>query len=407
MDPVELKIRAARTALLLQKPFWGVIATRLKIIETNEPWNKTMATDGKHLFFNRDFTMALSGENIQFVICHEILHCAFEHFTRLNGRNHDYWNMATDYAINWMLKRDGVGEVPGPIPEIKLGAPGSDNGLLLDEKYKDMTAEQIYDKLLQEKAKKRNSLDSHIYVSENGNGNGDGSGDKVTVPTLSPAEAKEVRDTMREALIEAVKGQNSRNAGSIPGEIARMVRELLEPKLNWRDLLANTIQSQVKSDLSFIRPSRKSDFDEYILPGRIPEETIKVAVSIDVSGSISDKQVKDFLSEIKGIMSQYQSFQVTLWSFDTRCGAYTIFTQDNQDELEEWVPEGGGGTHIAANWDFMKEKEVDADALIVFTDLECGSLNSIDPDYIETTWIISNPWNKDVKPPFGAYAYYE
>src|ERR1039458_4147766 len=131
MDPVELKIRAARTSLLLKKPFWGVIATRLKIIETNDEWNPTMATDGKNLYFNRKFTEALSDANIQFVICHEILHCAFEHFTRLNGRKPEMWNMATDYAINWMLKRDGVGEIPGPIPEIKLGAPGSENGILL------------------------------------------------------------------------------------------------------------------------------------------------------------------------------------------------------------------------------------------------------------------------------------
>ena len=412
MDPVELKIRAARTSLLLKKPFWGVIATRLKIIETNDAWNPTMATDGKHLYFNRKFTEALSDGNIQFVICHEILHCAFEHFLRLNGRKPAMWNMATDYAINWMLKRDGVGEPPGPIPEIKLGAPGSENGILLDEKYKDMTAEQIYDKLIQDKAKERNSLDTHIYVSDgdgSGQGRGEGGGDTVTVPTLSPAEAKEVRDSMREALIEAVKSHSDRNAGNVPGEISRMVRELLEPKINWRDLIANTIQSTAKSDLSFIRPSRKSWSNDCgaILPGRIPEETIRVACAIDVSGSISDKQVQDFLSEIRGIMSQYASFEVTLWSFDTRCGALAKFNENNQDELDEWVPEGGGGTQISANWDFMKKNEIEADALIVFTDLEDSSQNTVDPDYIDTVWIIQNPWNKEVKPPFGSFAYYE
>lgn len=413
-DPVEDKIRAARVSLLLQKPFWGQIATRLKIIETNDEWNRTMATDGKHLYFNRKFTEALSGENIQFVICHEILHCAFEHFLRLNGRKPAIWNMATDYAINWMLKRDRVGEPPGPIPEVKLGAPGSENGILLDEKYKDMTAEQIYDKLIEDKAKERNSLDTHIYVSADGQGNGSGSGngdgDKVTIPSISAAEAKEIRDSIREALIEAVKGQSDRNAGSIPGEISRMVRELLEPKINWRDLLASTIQSQVKSDLSFIRPARKSWSNNCgaILPGRIPEETIKVACAIDVSGSISDSQVKDFLSEIKGIMCQYASFEVKLWSFDTRCGAYAEFTQDNQDDLEEWVPEGGGGTHIKSVFDFFTEKEIDADSIIVFTDLEDSSQNDVDPDdYPETVWIVQNPWNKDIKPPFGSYAKYE
>src|ERR1700676_4285704 len=130
-DAVVDKIRAARVSLLLKKPFWGVVATRLKIVESNEGWNPTMATDGKHLYFNRKFTEKLTDGNVQFIICHEILHCAFEHFLRQNGRKHSYWNMATDYAINWILKRDGVGELPGPIPELKLGAPGSENGILL------------------------------------------------------------------------------------------------------------------------------------------------------------------------------------------------------------------------------------------------------------------------------------
>lgn len=409
-DPVEDKIRAARISLLLKKPFWGQIATRLKIIETNDEWNPTMATDGKNLYFNRKFTEALSDANIQFVICHEILHCAFEHFIRLNGRKPGMWNMATDYAINWMLKRDGVGEIPGPIPEIKLGAPGSENGCLLDEKYKDMTAEQIYDKLIQDKVKQRNSLDTHIYVSADGKGGGRGDGDKVTVPTMSEAEAKEVRDSIREALIEAVKGQSERNAGSIPGEISRMVRELLEPKINWRDLLASTVQSQVKSDLSFTRPSRKSWSNDCgaILPGRIPEETINIFCSIDVSGSISDKQVKDFVSEIQGIMSQYPSFTVHLCSFDTKINAYTTFTQDNQDEIEEWVPEGGGGTHIKSVFDFFTEKRIEADAIIIFTDYEDSSQETVDPeDYPGVTWIIDNPYRKDIRPSYGQYATYE
>lgn len=412
-DPIIDKIRAARISLLLKKPFFGIVATRLKLVESNEEWNRTMATDGKNLYFNRKFTEKLSDANVQFIICHEILHCAFEHFLRENGRKRSYWNMATDYAINWILKRDGIGDVPGPIPELKLGAPGSDTGILLDEKYKDMNAEQIYDKLMQEKAKERNSLDVHIYIKDqqdNQSGQGSGQGSAMEMPSLSPAEAKQVRDAIKEAIIDAVQNINSdRNAGSVPAEIARMVKDFLEPKINWRDLLASTIQSHVKTDVSFMRPCRKSWSNDAgaILPGRVPEETIRVACAIDVSGSISEKQVKDFLSEIHGIMQQYPSFEVSLWSFDTQCNAFAKFTQDNADELEEWTPIGGGGTHIAANWQYMKDMEVEADALIVFTDLEDSSQNNVDPDYIDTIWIIQNPWNKDIKPPFGAYATYE
>jgi predicted metal-dependent peptidase len=270
-----------------------------------------------------------------------------------------------------------------------------------------MNAERIYDILLESKAKQKNSLDSHIYIDELKQGDGSGDGDVVEMPSLSPEEANEVRDAMRGALIDAVQNSsNSRHAGSIPGEIARMVKEFLEPKINWRDLIACNVQSKIKSDTSFIRPSRKSTND-FILPGRIPEDTIKVACSIDVSGSISAEQCRDFLSEIKGMMSQFATFEIHLWSFDTKCNAYAIFTQDNQDEIDEWEPLGGGGTCIAENWNFMKENEIVADTFILFTDLEDTSQNSVDPDYIDTVWIIDNPYSKDIKPPFGTFARYE
>ena len=414
-DPVIIKIQSARLRLLLDQPFWGVIALRLKMMENNEAWNKTMATDGKNMYFNRKFVEALTDENIQFVICHEILHCAFEHFLRVTSRNKKYWNMATDYAINWILKRDGIGKVPllpaqEGHPTLKPGTPcqpDEEGGILLNEKYKDMNAERIYDILLESKAKQKNSLDSHIYIDELKQGNGSGDGDTVEIPSLSPEEASEIRDSMRGALIDAVQNSaNSRHAGSIPSEIARMVKEFLEPKINWRDLISSTIQSQVKSDMSFVRPSRKST-DEFILPGRIPEDTIKVACAVDVSGSIGEEQIRDFLSEIKGMMSQYAAFEIHLWSFDTKCNAYATFNQDNQDEIDEWEPLGGGGTCIAENWNFMKENEIQADSLIVFTDLECGSLNTIDPDFIDTIWIIENTYNRDIKPPFGTWARYE
>jgi predicted metal-dependent peptidase len=414
-DPVIIKIQSARLRLLLNQPFWGVIALRLKMVENNEAWNKTMATDGKHMYFNRAFVEYLSDEMIQFVICHEILHCAFEHFLRVTSRNKRYWNMATDYAINWILKRDGIGEVPllparEGHPTLKPGQPcqpDEEGGCLLNEKYKDMNAERIYDILLESKAKQKNSLDSHIYIDELKQGDGSGDGDVVEMPSLSPEEANEVRDAMRGALIDAVQNSsNSRHAGSIPGEIARMVKEFLEPKINWRDLIACNVQSKIKSDTSFIRPSRKSTND-FILPGRIPEDTIKVACSIDVSGSISAEQCRDFLSEIKGMMSQFATFEIHLWSFDTKCNAYAIFTQDNQDEIDEWEPLGGGGTCIAENWNFMKENEIVADTFILFTDLEDTSQNSVDPDYIDTVWIIDNPYSKDIKPPFGTFARYE
>ena len=415
------KLKVARLGLLLNQSFFGEVAARLKLIEHTSPANPTLATDGKHLYYNRNFVNALTPEQVKFGICHEVLHCAFEHFYRIESRKPDVWNRATDYAINQILIRDKIGELIKAIPSLNFA------GILHDDKYKGMSAEEIYDKLMKEGGGKGESFDVHIYVSPGkgdkddkqkgktpGKGKGDGDGDGEggdgpgDLPTVSASQAKDYRDEFRDAVLDAVKNQmGGESRGSVPAEIARMAKQFLEPRISWRELLMNTIQSHVKSDVSFMRVSRKSMNCCAILPGRMPEETIRVACAIDVSGSISQAQVDDFLSEIKGIMTQYPSFEVYVWSFDTRCNALAKFTEDNADELDEWEPIGGGGTTIAENWNFMQKQQIEADTLIVFTDLCDSSQNTVDPNFIETVWVINNPYDKDIQPPFGTAARYD
>jgi predicted metal-dependent peptidase len=99
-------------------------------------------------------------------------------------------------------------------------------------------------------------------------------------------------------------------AGNVPGEIARMIKEMTEPKMNWRELIRQQIQSTVKNDFSFSRPSRKGQMTGAILPGSHFDTSIDVCVAIDMSGSIGDAQAQDFMSEIKGIMEEFKDFQM-------------------------------------------------------------------------------------------------
>lgn len=412
-DAVETKIRAARIKLLIHQPFFGSLSLRLVIMECNT-WCKTMATDGKHLYYNRDFISSITLQETQFAICHEILHCAFEHFNRQSSRNREIWNMATDYAINWILKRDQIGTPLNPNP--KLGI----EKILLDEKYADMPSEEIYEKLLKSGAAIKKSFDVHIYVQgsgadsgknkkdETGDGSGNEDGDGEGPPKISKKDADETAQDFRDALIDAAENsQRGRAAGTIPGEIIRLVNQLKQAKINWRELLHNSIQSTVKSDVSFMRPSKRSN-DCYTLPGRLPEDTIKIGCAIDVSGSIGEDQIVDFVSEIYGIMTQYPSFVVYLWCFDTRCQGLEKFTEDNAEDLLSWKPVGGGGTCIASVFDFIKEKDIDVDAVAVFTDLEDSSQNHVDAGNVpDTIWVIHNPYNRDVVPPFGVSANYQ
>jgi predicted metal-dependent peptidase len=133
------------------------------------------------------------------------------------------------------------------------------------------------------------------------------------------------------------------------------------------------------------------------------EETIDICVAIDMSGSISDKQASDFLSEIKGIMNEYVDFKLDLWCFDTKVYQYKKFTGDTADEILEYEVKGGGGTDFEANWQFMKEEGIEPKRFIMFTDgFPCGGWG--DETYCDTLFIIHGP--ASIIAPFGQTAHY-
>ena len=386
-DPIIDKIIVARVGLLLRHPFFGNLATRLKIQEGTE-WLPTAATDGRTIYFNRKFFEPLSIKQVEFVIAHEILHNVFDHMSRREGRKPDIFNIAADYCVNGQLVRDGIGE--HNIEGIKI---------FHDKKYYGMGAEEIYDKIYDEMDEEQlkalgQLLDEHIDWGEDSK---DGSGR----PTYSKEELKQIRDEMREATMQAAQAAG---AGNVPANIQRMIKELTEPKMNWREIIRQQIQSTIKDDFSFMRPNRKGWHIGAILPGTSFKETIDICVSIDMSGSIGEDQARDFLSEIKGIMQEYQDFNIKVWCFDTSVYNEADFNGYSMDEFDEYVPVGGGGTEFDANWEYMKENDINPKKFIMFTDgYPWGSWG--DPDYCDTVFIIHG--NDKIVPPFGEYAYYE
>lgn len=404
------KMRKARINMLLTQPFFGDIAIRLKLVEEPNLQIPTLATDGKNLYYHPEFVRNCNVQELVFGIAHEILHCAFEHFTRKHTRDSKIWNMAGDYAINFILKRDKIGKIIENKAKLNIGPAGSPTGILLNPKYENWSAENIYDDLIKSGVKPQQTFDVHIEIvpeSEKEDSSDTTKSDKKSIK-LTEKQAKDVIDDFKDIVINAVKQAQHNNPGSVPGEISRMVDEFLSPKVNWRELLASTVQSRVKGDYSFVNPSKKSWTNGFgaILPGALPEETIKVACAIDFSGSISKEQLTDFLSEVHGIMTTYPSFEVYVWAFDTRVSSCEKFTEDNIDELENWTTKAGGGTRILSNFEYFEQNEIDADILIIFTDLEDSSQNSADESLVETVWIINNPYNKNIKPPFGSFAHY-
>ena len=387
------KLITARVGLLLKHPFFGNMATRLQLIDASD-WCSTLATDGRHFYYNVGFVDKLTPREAEFGFAHEVLHNVFDHMGRRNEREPQLSNIAADYAVNQILKDEKIGDVPSKIK------------IFQDNKYRGKSYEEIYDDLKDkvqyiDLSELGELLDEHLDGEGDGEGDSDDDKDGKGRPKLSKEELKKIRDEIKEAMVSAA---SAAGAGRVPAGVARLIKEFTEPKMDWRELLHQQIQSIIKSNFSFSRPNRKSMHSGAILPGMMNEETIDVCASIDMSGSISDDMARDFLSEIKGIMDEYKDFKLKLWCFDTGIYNYAEFTGDNADEILEYKPKGGGGTDFDANWEYMKEEQIEPKKFIMFTDgYPCGSWG--DEQYCDTLFIIHG--NETIIPPFGNYAYYK
>jgi len=398
------RIIVARVGLLLRHPFFGNMATRLRIKAADE-WLPTAAVDGRNLYFNTQFFNAMSNKEIEFVIAHEILHCVFDHLGRREDRDPILHNIASDYIVNNLLVRDRIGEKPKIVDCYQ------------DFKYDGWTSEEVYDELFKEAEKNGKELiealgellDEHLDAegdsSDDNDANGNGPDGNVSKkkPKYSKEDLKKIKDEIKEGMMQAAQAAG---AGNTPGEVARMIKELTEPKMNWRELLRQQIQSTIRNDYTFSRPSRKGWHSGAILPGMNYMDTIDIAIALDMSGSIGDDQAKDFLGEIKGIMDQFKDYKIKLWCFDTEVYNEQDFSADGGDDLLDYEIFGGGGTNFDTNWVYMKENDITPKKFIMFTDgYPWGSWG--DESYCDTVFLIHSNADKKLQAPFGLTAHYD
>lgn len=391
------KIIVARVGLLLRHPFFGNMATRLQIKECDD-WCPTAATDGRHLYYNTEFFHKLSTKEIEFVIGHEILHCVFNHLQRNENRNRMLYNIAADYLVNNTLCRDNIGEKPKGIQ------------IFQDYKYDGWSSEEVYDDLFKNAKKIDISklgklLDEHIDWEKGPNGSSGGKdkkNGKNKQPIISKKEMEKIQNEIKEGIMQSAQAAGPDH---LPEEIERMIKDFANPKMDWREILQQQIQSVIRNDYTFARPSRKAWHSGIILPATDYEKTIDIAVAIDTSGSIEERQLKTFLSEIQSIMDQYKDYKIKIWSFDTKVYNEQDFTA-NDGNLEDYDAKGGGGTDFMANWRYMKDNDIVPKKLIVFTDGypwdDWG-----DPDYCDTIWVLHEHQNKNFEAPFGITTHYE
>ena len=387
LKTAEERITQSRVRLLLTKPFFGQLAVRLKIEDASD-YIPTAATDGRRFMFNREFVNSLTDEMLDFLVGHEVLHCVFDHMQARGDRKPQLYNAAADYNINMTLVEQNIGK---PITEDKLQG----GKICLDWKYSGKNSYEIYDDLLknQEDAK---GMDVHMNEIEPGE-DGEGEGQNVE---MSEEEKKMLADEIKQATIQAAQAAGE----GVPDSIKRLISELVAPKMDWREILRTQLESSIRSDFTFMRPSKRSG--EVIFPGMNKDEQLDIAVALDTSGSISPVMLRDFLSEVQGIMDQYQSYKVHVFQFDTGVYGADTFTSDDGRSMNEYELKGGGGTDFDVVFNYMEEYSIEPDQLVMFTDgYPWGSWGNA--DYCDTLFVIHGDKQRRLQSPFGVTVHYD
>ena len=376
MTTAEKKIVQARVAMLFDHPFFGNLAMFLEVAEKPEMFPPTMATDGRHLYYHPDFISKTSLEELTGVIAHEVGHVALLHPPRRHNRNEIRWNIACDYAVNDLV-----------LKEFKLP-----EGVLCSPAYADKSAEWIYERLPEmcggEKGK--GTLDSHGEWADWGLGEGEEQG-KSSQNRLEGSLEQEWRERVAQAASQA------RMQGKLPGHLETLVDGILQPKLDWKTILRDMITSCAKSDFQLVPPNKKHMWRGLYLPSLTGEE-ISIGVGIDSSGSISDKEVRDFLSELKGICDSYENYTVYLFVADTHIRQR--FELHPFDPLPDTITGRGGTSFIEP---LEEAARLPISSFVYMTDL-CGAFPEQEPAF-PVIWVAVGdgeaPWGKIIRLPEG------
>ena len=383
MDSVK-KIQQARLALLFDHPFWGYLAISLgDPIEDKSLNPPTMGTDGVHLYYHPDFVNQTPLGQLLTVIAHEVCHPMLNHITRRQTRDPMKWNIAADVAANEILLQE-----PSYDKSVNFEFPEGVLTAKMFKQYGDFSnqpAEYIYSRLPDPPPGKTVyvTMDDHgqwKICDENGEGEGEG---KDSVPGNME---QQWREKVAQAAIRA------QLAGKYPSAIKQMVEGLLNPKLDWRLILRDTIVSCARSDFAMMPPNKKHLYRGIYLPS-ITGESINIGLAIDTSGSISDELLKQFMSEVKGICDQYDDYTVHVFTCDAAVHeAYTL------EPLESFptLVSGRGGTDYRPAMEAML-KLGDITAIVYLTD---GFPNDGWPKEpgLPVVWVLSENHGE---PPYG------
>jgi len=364
---------------LMRNPKFALLSGILMVGKTKVVDNlPTACTNGRDESYGRKFVKDLRDQELNFVVAHENYHKMYRHLTtwrKLHDIDHRLANAACDYVINIQLKDLDPNEALVAMPRYPNGHKmgGKPMGLV-DERFRGMNAKQVFDILREEKGK----------GGSGGNGNGSGSG--ISDPSDGDPEfddhdwdgakemtAEEQKDLAREidqAIRQGIMAQQ-KIAGNGAGGLDRELQDLLEPKVDWREVLREFVKAtcRAKDTSSWRRPNRRFLGTGTYMPSMIGEKVGHLVIAIDTSGSIGQDELSDFLGEVKGIAEEVNPSQVDLIYWDSAVAGHEEYAEnDVASIISSTKPKGGGGTSPSCVSEYLKENKIEPECIIMLTD---------------------------------------
>ena len=331
---IEERLQSARIRMRSRHPFFGTLLFHASTILTEQI--STACTDGRNLYFNPAFIEPLSRQELDGLLLHEVLHAALLHCQRKGSRDPQLWNWAADIVVNGMI---------ASLEDISLPSSGG----LRDTELEELPVEEVYEKL-QNSAVEVPLLLMDLVERQNLNDGEESDLDGATEgQNQSEGSFAALREYWKDALQRSRKEQEHRGQGTLPCGLQRELDALEDAQLDWKSLLARYIPD---SQTDWLGIDRRF-VGQGLYLDELQQTNIKVAVCLDTSGSVSQKELSQFYSEVYGLLCQSPETEVDLYFADAELhGPYPLMLED---ELPE--PQGGGGTDFRPFFNKLNETD--------------------------------------------------
>jgi predicted metal-dependent peptidase len=362
------RLSKAKTGLILEHPFVGTVALNMPMTFDDNIDPPTAATDGKRVLFHPEFVETLTDEELKFLVAHECMHPMLEHNYRRHDRDPKKWNIAADYVINKLLVDEGIGKMP------EIGVH-SDS----------------------------------IYASGGGTSDGifnilpddpEGSGGEGNSPSLDNCE--DGQGTQQEKNQQAAEwkvkvaqaAQAAKMMGKLSANMEQLVDEVLNPKVDWRDVLHRFVERCRNDTRSWARPNRRHIAQDLYLPSPDGEALGELVFGVDCSGSCV-RDIPQYANEVRTVHEDQKPSKLHVVYFDSEVCGYDSFGRDDEFHME---PRGGGGTAFSPIFRYLDEHNIEPVACVILTDLVCNDFGG-EPSF-PVLWVSNHsdkaPWGEVV-----------